>query len=199
MSSRNSTQTRLAAVRTVGAVWWYFLIRGLLLVAIGIFMLFKPDLTLVAFAQVIAVLVIMDGILALVAAFTGQVESRLWSILRGGLMLAAGVFIFLQPALVSSVAIKTVLFIVAPFVILSGVLEIVGSFRGKDRAPQEKGSWFSGLLTTIFGILLIVAPLFFGELLVRLLGIVAILMAVPLLMMALKFRKAKKRIATTTQ
>ena len=198
MSTKDSQSVRLAASRTVGSVWWYFMIRSLLLLVVGGFMLYKPDLSLVAFIQVIAMLVIMDGILAFVAAFTGQAQSRFWSILRGGLLLAAGVFIFLQPALVSSVAIKTVLFIVAPFVILSGVLEIVGSFRGKERSSQDKGSWFSGLLTTLFGILLIVAPVFFGELLVRILGVVAIMMAIPLLLLALKFRKARKRLATST-
>ncbi len=113
-------------------------------------------------------------------------------------MLAAGIFIFAQPALVSSVAIKTVLFIVAPFIILSGVLEIVGSVRGRGGPPEERKGWFSGLLTTLFGILLIVAPLFFGELVVRMLGVVAILMAIPLLVLALKFRKAGKQLASAT-
>lgn len=197
MSSDPSQFARLTASRAIGSVWWYFLIRSLLMLTAGGFMLFKPDLSLVAFTQVIAVLVILDGILALVAAFMGQVQSRFWSIFRGALMLAAGVFIFAQPALVSSVAIKTVLFIIAPFVIISGVLEIVGSLRGKDRSSKDKGGWFSGMLTTLFGILLIIAPMFFGELLVRLLGIVAILMAIPLLLLALKFRKARNRLATT--
>ena len=197
MSFNPSQPARLNATRAIGAVWWYFLIRSLLLLIAGAFMLFKPDLSLVAFTQVIAVLVIIDGILAFAAAFAGQVESRFWSVIRGGLLLAAGLFVFLQPALVSSVAIKTVLFIVAPFVILSGVMEIVGSIRGKERSSQDKGGWFNGLLTTIFGILLIIAPMFFGELLVRVLGIVAILMAIPLLLLALKFRKASKRLATS--
>ena len=198
MSTKESQPARYTAARAIGSVWWYFLIRSLLLLIAGGFMLFKPDLTLVAFTQVIGVLVIMDGILAFVAAFTGQVESRFWALSRGGIMLAAGLFVFLQPALVSSIAIKTVLFIVAPFVILSGVLEIVGSVRGRDGPPEERKGWFSGLLTTLFGILLIVAPLFFGELLVRLLGIFAILMAIPLLLLALKFRKAGKRLEVNT-
>lgn len=196
MSAKESHPARLAATRAIGSVWWYFLLRSLLLLIAGGFMLFKPGLSLVAFTQVIALLLIMDGILAFVAAFTGQVESRFWALLRGGIMLAAGIFIFAQPALVSSVAIKTVLFIIAPFVILSGVLEIAGSARIKEPSSPGKGGWFSGLLTTLFGILLIIAPVFFGELLVRLLGIVAILMAIPLLLLALKFRKAGKRLAT---
>ncbi len=196
MSSDPSQSARLAASRAVGSVWWYFLVRALLLLGAGCFMLFQPDLTLVAFAQVIAVLVIIDGILALAAGFTGQAQSRFWAIVRGGLMLAAGLFVFLQPALVSSIAIKTVLYLVAPFVILSGVLEIVGSTRVSVRPSEDRGSFFSGVLTTLFGVLLILAPVFFGELIVRILGIIAILMAIPLLLLALKFRKVRHRLET---
>lgn len=198
MTSDNTQSARLAATQAVGSVWWYFLFRALLLLGAGLFMIFKPDLSLIAFAQVIAILILVDGILALVAGFTGQAESRFWSILRGALMLAAGLFVLFQPALVSSVAVKTVLFLVAPFVILSGILEIVGSFKHKDTTSDKKGSFFSGLLTTLFGILLILAPMFFGEVIVRILGVIAVLMAIPLFFLAMKFRKVKHRIANHT-
>ncbi|WP_193210690.1 HdeD family acid-resistance protein [Luteolibacter marinus] len=195
MNTEHPQPIRLAASRAVGAVWWCFLIRGLLILAAGVFMLFQPDLTLVALAQVIAVLVSIDGILAFAAAFSGQAESRFWSVIRGGLLLAAGLFVFLQPALVSTAAIKTVFFIVAPFVILSGVLEIKSAFSGNESSSEDQGSWISGLLTTIFGILLILGPIFFGELIVRVLGVVAILIGIVLLFLAMKFRKLRNRIA----
>ena len=197
MSHTEPNANRLAATRAVGVIWWYFLIRGLALLGIGLFMIFKPALSLVAFTQVIAVLVLIDGVLALAAAFTGEAKSRVGAIVRGALLLAAGGFVFLQPALVSSVAIKTVLFIVAPFVILSGVLEIVGWFRQRPATDDKKGGLVGGVLTTLFGVLLIVAPMFFGELVVRLLGITAVLMSIPLLFLAMKSRQLKKGMAST--
>ena len=194
MSTERPQPIRLAASRAVGAVWWYFLIRGLIVLAAGGFMLLQPDLTLVALARVVAVLVIVDGILAFAAAFTGQAESRFWSVIRGVLLLAAGLFVFLQPALVSSAAIKTVFFIVAPFVILSGVLEIKSALKGNEESSEEQGSWISGILMTLFGIALIIGPVFFGELVVRILGIITIVIAIVLLFLAMKFRKLKNRI-----
>ena len=195
MNTEHPQPIRLAASRAVGAVWWYFLIRGLILLAAGVFMLFQPDLSLIALARVIAVLVIVDGILAFAAAFTGQAESRFWSVIRGGLLLAAGLFVFLQPALVSSAAIKTVFLIVAPFVILSGVLEIKSALKGDEGSSEDHGNWISGILTTLFGILLILGPVFFGELIVRVLGIITIVIAIVLLFLSMKFRKLKNRIA----
>ncbi len=195
MSEGAKGSARLAAANAVGAVWWYFLIRGLFLLAAGIYMLLKPAQSLIAIAQVIALLLILDGVLAFAAVFAGQAQSRLWSVVRGTLLLAAGLFVLLQPALVSSVAIKTVIFIVAPLVILCGVFEISGSLKSEGRDTEGKGSWFGGLLTVFFGTLLILAPIFFGELIVSVMGGIAILMAVPLLLLAFKFRKLKNRIA----
>lgn len=185
---------RLAASQAVGAVWWYFLLRGLLLLGLGLFMIFDPGLTVVAFAQVIAVFLIIDGLLVLATGFTGQAESRFWSVLRGLLMLVGGLFIFLQPALVASIAMKTVLFIVAPFVILSGVMEIVNHFKQEDAKSGGRSSLLGGLLTALIGLLLILAPLFFGELIVRILGILVLLMSFPLLFLAFNFRKLKRQI-----
>lgn len=197
MSSDSNHPTRLAATQALGAVWWYFLTRSILMFVVGAFMLFTPDISLVTFTQVIAALILIDGVMALVAGFTGEAQSRRWSITRGLLMAGAGAFIFAQPALVSSVAIKTVLYIIAPFVILSGVFEITGALRGKYKHSGKKGGFFSGLLTTLFGILLIIAPVFFGVLLVQILGIITILMAFALLAIAIKFRKLKQEVVTT--
>ncbi len=194
MSESDRESIRHAAAGAVGALWWYFLLRGLLVLGAGIFVLLKPGLSAVAFTQVIGVLVLVDGMLSVLAGFAGRAESRVWSIVRGLLMVAAGLFVLLQPALVAKLAVTTVLFIVAPLVVLNGLLEIVASFRGRDGASGRQGSLLSGTLTLILGVLLFIAPISFGVLIVRVLGIVAILIGLVLLFLAFKFRKLGKRI-----
>jgi len=194
MTNDSSQPIRKAAAGAVGALWWYFLLRGLLLLGAGVFVLLKPGLSATAFVQVIGVLVLIDGVLAVVAGIAGTDESRLWSIVRGVLMVLAGLFVFLQPALVAKLAVSTVLFIIAPFVVVNGILEILASFRSREEGSGGKGSLLSGMLTLILGVLLFIAPLSFGVLIVRVLGIVAILMGLVLLFLAFKFRKLRKRI-----
>jgi len=190
VSKEKSTPLRLAASNAVGAVWWYFLIRGLLLLGAGIFILVKPGLTAVAFANLIGILILVDGAVTITAGLLGQAESRLWSILRGVLMLLAGLFVFLHPAQVASITATTIFFIVAPFIILGGLLEIFSTVRARG----EKGSLVSGLLITLFGVLLILAPLFFGKLLLIIIAVVAIVFSLVLLYLARKFSKLRKRI-----
>jgi uncharacterized membrane protein HdeD (DUF308 family) len=183
---------RNAAAGAVGAVWWYFLLRGLLLLGVGIVFLVNPGLGAVAFAKIIGGMLLIDGVITAIAGITGSAESRFTAVIRGLLSALAGLFVFLQPALVAKLAVTTVLFIIAPFVVINGILEIVASFR--NRESGKKGSLLSGVLTLILGLLLFLTPLFFGLLIVRVLGIVAILIGLILLFLASKFHKLRQRI-----
>jgi uncharacterized membrane protein HdeD (DUF308 family) len=185
---------RNAAAGAVGAVWWYFLLRGLLLLGVGIIFLVKPSLGAVAFAKIIGGLVLADGLITAAAGISGEAESRAWSIIRGLLMLLAGLFVFLQPALVAKFAVTTLMFIIAPFVVINGILEIVASLQGHEEESGKSGSLLSGILTLVLGVLLFITPLSFGVLIVRVLGIVAILIGLILLFLASKFHKLRQRI-----
>jgi uncharacterized membrane protein HdeD (DUF308 family) len=185
---------RNAAAGAVGAVWWYFLLRGLLLLGVGIVFLVNPGLGAVAFAKIIGGLLLIDGVITAIAGITGSAESRFTAVFRGLLSALAGLFVFLQPALVAKLAVTTVLFIIAPFVVINGILEIVASFRSRVEESGKKGSLLSGVLTLILGLLLFLTPLFFGLLIVRVLGIVAILIGLILLFLASKFHNLRQRI-----
>ena len=198
MSSENMSPDRLAASNAVGAVWWYFLIRGLLILAAGIFVLLNPDQTAVFFAQVVGVLVLIDGILAIVAGVMGRAKSRLWSLARGAITVSLGLFVVMKPDLIASLAMKTVFFIIGPIVILSGIFEIVRTVRARRESREGVGSFLSGILAVAIGVLLIVAPIFYGLFLIRLLAIGAILFAVVLLFLALRFRKLAKKVEETS-
>jgi uncharacterized membrane protein HdeD (DUF308 family) len=188
--NERSQPIRTAAAGAVGAVWWYFLLRGLLLLGAGIFLLIKPELSAVALVQVMGVIVLVDGLITAAAGIVGEAQSRFWSIVRGVLMIAAGLFVFLQPALLAKLAVTTVMFIIAPFVVINGLVEIKSSLRGRDE--EKSGSMLSGVLTLILGVLLFITPLSFGVLIVRVLGIVAVLIGLVLLFLASKFRKLRQ-------
>lgn len=176
--------------------WWYFLLRGLLFVGAGAFLLIKPGLSAVAFAQVIGAFLLIDGVLAILAGIRGRTDSRLWTISRGILLVLTGVFIFTRSYLLAELAMTTVLYILAALVLIGGIIEIVTAIRDRDEPGAEETSILGGVLSVAFGLLLFSAPLGFGLLVVRVVGIVVILIGIVLLWLANRFRKLGKRIQT---
>lgn len=194
MNTSESQPVRQLATKATGSLWWYFLLRGLLVLGVGIYVLMRPGLSAVAFAQVLGFLFLVDGVLAIAAGIMGRTPSRLATIGRGALLALLGIFVFAHPAFVTGVAVKTVLYAVAFFVTLSGVLEIISAFRDKGEPEGEGSSLMGGVLSLAFGVLLFFAPISFGLLIVRILGIAAILIGLVLLFLAFKFRKLRNAI-----
>ena len=58
---------REVATAAVSALWWYSLLRGILLLVLGAYLLIKPGLSAVAFAQVLGILLLAEGLLAFAA------------------------------------------------------------------------------------------------------------------------------------
>jgi uncharacterized membrane protein HdeD (DUF308 family) len=182
------------AAKAAGSLWWYFLLRGLLLICVGLYVLFRPGLSAVAFVQVLGFLFLLDGILALIAGIMGRTPSRCATMIRGVFMALVGLFIFAQPTLVAILAITTVLCVVAFFAILNGILEIIAAVRDRGESEGEGSSFLGGILSVVFGVLLFLAPLAFGLLIVRILGIAALFIGVILVVLAFKFRKLRSAL-----
>lgn len=194
MNIPNPQPVRQFATKAVGSLWWFFLLRGLLVLVVGLYVLLRPGLSAVAFAQVLGFLFLIDGVLAIVAGIMGRTPSRVATIARGFLLALLGIFIFAQPVLVAGFTIITVLYVVAFFAILNGIMEIVAALGDRSEAEGEGSSLLGGVLSVGFGVLLIFAPLAFGLLIVRILGSAAILIGVILLFLAFKFRKLRSAL-----
>ena len=177
----------------IGRLWWLPLLRGILLLILGCYALFRPEMPISALAQVIGFFVIVDGILAFVAGIQGEVPSRLWVIVRGLLETLAGLFVIANPLLVSGITAKVLLRILAFTAILGGLLEIAAAIH--DRREFEGGAWIvlGGSLSVLFGVIVLIAPLAFGLLVVRLLGGFAIFSGVSQIAFAFRVRGLGKQ------
>ena len=192
-TSTNPPSASQLTSAALGVAWWYFLLRGLLLIIAGAVLLFKPGMGATAFVQVIGAFMLIDGILAIVSGFTGYAGSRLWTILRGVPLALIGWVVFSRPALVAGFAATTLIYILASFVLIGGIFEVIASFKGKSSSSRQP-SFFGGALLIAFGLLLLFAPLAFGLVIVQVVGAVAILIGIILLFLALRSRKLRNRI-----
>ena len=193
---RVAESPRERVAEAIGSLWWLPLLRGILLLGLGGYALFRPGMTIGTLAQVVGIFVIADGILAILAGIFGEVPSRLWVILRGVLEILVGLFVVANPLLISGITATALLYVLALTAILSGVLEIVAAIL--DRKEIEGEGWLilGGALTVLFGLCVLMAPLSFGLFMVRVLGGFAAFSGVALIVFAFRLRGLGKQLQT---
>ena len=194
MSEASSETPRDRVEGALGSLWWLPLIRGILLILLGAYALFRPGMTIGALAQVVGIFVIVDGILSIVAGIMGDVPSRGWVIVRGVLEILVGAFVFANPLIVAGVTATFLVSVLAFSAILSGVLEIVAAIQDRKQIEGEGWLILGGAITVLFGVVLLISPLSFGLFMVRVLGAFAIFSGVSLIVFAFRLRGLGKKL-----
>ena len=177
------------AATAISGLWWLVLLRGIVLIILGGYALAKPGMTLVGFTHVLGIFVLVDGVLAIMAGVLGWTESRGWTIVRGLLGIVIGGFVLGHSAVVGAIAATIVVLVIAFQAIIGGILEIVVAI--KERKQIDGAGWliFSGVLSVIFGLLLLAAPLASTLVLIRILGVFAIVFGIALVSNSFRLRK----------
>lgn len=165
--------------------WWLVVLRGVLAIIFGVMALVWPLPTLEALVILFGAYVLVDGIFELISAISGREEEQWWlGLLEGVLGIAAGILTFLWPNVTGLV----LLYFIAAWAILTGVLAIFSAIRLRR---EIEGEWFlglSGLLSVIFGVLLFFFPTGGAVAVIWLIGSYAILFGVLLVILGLRLR-----------
>lgn len=174
----------------VSGNWWVLALRGVLAVLFGLLALIAPVATLTVLVLFWGAFALVDGIFALVSAFrvTGG-KGRLWLILEGALGILAGIVTFLYPGLTALV----LLYIIAFWAIFIGILRIVTAVSLRREMENEWLMILGGILTVIFGILLIALPGVGLLSLTWLIGIWALIFGIALIVLAFRVRNLQHR------
>lgn len=179
--------------RALGRVWWMPAIRGVLLIVLGAYALFQPGMTAAVLTQIVGLFLVVDGVLALVGVAMSEAPARGWTIGRGLLAIVVGLFVFAEPVLVAGIAARTVLYLLAFVTLICGALQLIAAWHMRSRGG-DSGVFVGGILAVLFGVLLLVAPIQFGLIIVRLIGIFAILAGLAILAFALRLRSFGRKL-----
>ena len=188
MSNAKSDDARPSVSKLLGKVWWIPLIRGCLMIILGAYALFQPGMTLSLLVQVIGVLLVAEGVLSIIGAVMEQTPSRFWTIIRGVLFVLGGLFVFTHSAIVADVSTTFIVYMFAVIIVLAGVFEIVGATHDQKENKSDFWPIMGGVLAILFGILLFCAPVAFGTLFMRILGVFAIINGISLVVLAFRIR-----------
>jgi uncharacterized membrane protein HdeD (DUF308 family) len=174
--------------------WWVIALRGLAAVLFGVLAFAWPGITLAVLVLLFGAYALVDGILGLIAAFRGDAQHRWAMALEGVVSVLAGLAAFAWPGLTALV----LLYIIAFWAIVTGVLEIVAAFRLRRVINNELGLAIGGILSVLFGIVLLVAPGAGALAVVFLIGAYAIIFGLALLALAWRLREHHQQLAGTS-
>lgn len=163
--------------------WWLLLLRGLAAVLFGLLALAWPGLTLLVLIFLFAVFAFADGMLALTAALGGGAAMyRWWLVLVGLLGLAAGIITIAYPRTTALV----LLVLIGWWSIVRGLFEIIGAIQLRKEIENEWTLILGGIVSLVFGLLVLIHPGAGALAMVWLIGVYAI--AAGVLMIGFSFR-----------
>jgi uncharacterized membrane protein HdeD (DUF308 family) len=166
--------------------WWVLALRGVAGIMFGIVAFVWPESTLAALVLVFGAYVFVDGIFAVVAGIRMRRQLSLWwlVVVEGVAGIILGVLTFLSPDTTALV----LLTFIAAWSIVTGIFEIATAVRIRTLIANEWLLILSGVVSIIFGALLIAQPGAGAISIVWLLGAYALLFGMLTLMLAFRLR-----------
>src|SRR5438132_2163210 len=165
--------------------WWVIGLRGLAAILFGVLAFVWPGMTLAVLVLLFGAYALVDGVLTLVAAFRGGVQHRIVMVVEGVVSVLAGLAAFVWPGLTALV----LLYIIAFWAIVTGVLEIVTAIRVRRAISNELGLVIGGVLSVVFGVVLLIAPGAGALAVIFLIGAYAVVFGIALLGLAWRLRE----------
>ncbi|HZH11502.1 MAG TPA: HdeD family acid-resistance protein [Microvirga sp.] len=168
--------------------WWALALRGAFSVIFALIAFFWPGATILSFVLFFSAYMLVDGVFGIVSGIRAASRHERWGllILEGILNILVGILAFVMPGL-------TVVFFVtllAVWSLITGILMIVAAFK---LSPAYGRGWliFSGLVSVLFGVALLIAPLVGAVVLTWWLGAYALVFGIALIVLAFKLRSRK--------
>ena len=167
--------------------WWLFLLRGVLAVVFGIIALSFPAAAFLTLVLVFGAFAMVDGLVAVFSAFTSDAKSEnwWWLILEGVFGVLIGLLTLFQPAAVG----QAWLVLIAAWAIITGLFEVVTAVRLRKAIEGELWLILGGVVSVLFGLLVLIYPASGAFAIGFMVGIYAILFGALFIALALRLRR----------
>jgi len=175
--------------------WSALALRGVLAIIFGVLLFIWPGISLFVLVLFFGAHALIDGVLALVAAFRGSRSGgRWWAMLIEGILgVATGIIAFTWPGLTTLV----LLYVIAFWAIVIGIFEIAAAIRLRKEIEGEWLLALRGVLAVLFGVVLIINPGAGALAVVWTIGVFSIALGVLELVLAMRLRgHHQRRVAT---
>jgi len=166
--------------------WWLLVLRGVCALLFGVLAFAWPGITLVTLVIFFGAYALINGLFTLGVAFRAPqgTPGKGTLVMLGLLGVAAGVLTFFYPGITA----LSLLVVIAWWAIFTGVMEIAVAIKLRKQLSNEWLLILSGVLSVVFGIVVIARPGAGALSIVWLIGAYALLFGVLLLTLAMKVK-----------
>ncbi len=141
------------------AAWWMLLLRGIAAILFALLLLFRPGLTLVSYVIAFAIFTLVDGISTIVGSITRREGQWFLVLIWGIISVIAGLVTLANPLLFSVFTVAIMVYIVAFWSIFSGIFQAITAVRLRQEIDSEWLLAVNGILSALFGVLLLRFPI----------------------------------------
>ncbi|MCL3882942.1 HdeD family acid-resistance protein [Marivita sp. GX14005] len=166
--------------------WWIFLLRGIAAILLGLAAFFWPALTMAVLVVMLGAYVLVDGVFGLIDTVRYRERfKRIWPlVLESILGIVFGLLTLLMPGVTAFV----LLMFIAAWAVIGGVLRIVLAFQIRHEITGEWLLILGGVLSILFGGLLIAMPVAGLISVTWLIGLYAVLFGVLFVILAFRLK-----------
>lgn len=170
--------------------WWALALRGLAAVIFGVLAFVMPIATWTALVFLFGAYALVNGIFAIIGGIRAPKEyKRWWALLILGIFsVIGGVLAFIMPDVTS----LALLIMIASWAMATGIFEIVAAIQMRKQITGEWLMVLSGILSVVFGVLLLINP-FAGMLAITwIVGVYALMFGILMLILGFKLRSLEQ-------
>jgi uncharacterized membrane protein HdeD (DUF308 family) len=177
---------------TLSGRWWVLLLSGICAVVAGIVSIMIPGIALSTLVMLFSLFAFVDGVGSLILGIRGEADGTYWwtMILLGIIAIVASIGAMAYPGL----TLLVLLSFVAVSAIARGVFQIVASIKLCKMINDEWLLGLSGVLSIVFGGLLLARPKVGLAVMAMLLGFYMVAIGVMQIALSLRLRKMNKRL-----
>lgn len=179
-------------VQLIARNWIALASRGIISLALGIFLLIWPVLTVRVFLLAFGIYALLDGIFTLIGARNVSRQGGQWwpRLIRGSAALVIGIVTLVWPQVTAVVLV----YLIAAWTIITGIFEILAAFEFRQ---EITGIWLVtiiGGLSLAFGFLLLLNPFAGAPSLATLIGSYFLIVGVLWLLLAYQAQRGARRV-----
>lgn len=170
--------------------WWTLAFNGLIALLYGILALFIPETTLLTIITWFGIVILIVGVIGIVSAFKNNRSGRAsgadftWSIITA---IIGGVLIFYTER-----SIEIFFIIIGIWALVIGIVQLWLMSKISNEDQIKNTLLINGIVTLIFGVLLLVFPFTSAKALIMISGIFALISGAMLIYLAMRTRHLVK-------